>query len=103
MTLCVNFGGERGNGEKMAFTFGRGQAIERGLRYGLGHFSIGKRQKGCYLQSCATNTNHRRAPQCCLIKQRQGMYREHCARSTVLSGRETLNRWRAKLQRSFWR
>src|SRR5215510_12169023 len=82
---CVcKFGGERGNGRKMAFTFGREQTIGSWLRVSLGHFSIGKKQKGCYLQSCATNTNMRRAPQCCSIKQRQGMYRERCARSMVL-------------------
>src|SRR4029450_10251786 len=32
MTLCVNFGGERGNGEKMAFTFGRETTIGSWLR-----------------------------------------------------------------------
>ena len=60
----------------MAFTFGRGKAIARWLRVRPRYFLIGKKQKGCYLQSCATNTNNRRAPQCCSIKQRQGMYRE---------------------------
>jgi Transposase, Mutator family len=32
MTLCVNFGGERGDGKKMAFTFGREATIGSWLR-----------------------------------------------------------------------
>src|SRR5262245_36594611 len=32
MTLCVNFGGERGDGKKMAFTFGRETTIGSWLR-----------------------------------------------------------------------
>src|SRR5262249_37990931 len=50
MTLCVNFGGERGDGKKMAFRFGREATIGSWLRVRPRSFFDWEKTKGVLLQ-----------------------------------------------------